>query len=112
MLFIIYYHFQVNALVPSYHCMHTPGGPLQYSLEGHSFAPFGIGVTSDAAYLVSVSSLFVIWDLSSGDVFREINPGIQGIMQDLSICHNDKYAVSYTNNNQVFLKLKSIKSTW
>ena len=24
-----------NALVPTYHCMHTPGGPLKYSLEGH-----------------------------------------------------------------------------
>ena len=24
-----------NALLPTYHCMHTPGGPLKYSLEGH-----------------------------------------------------------------------------
>ena len=91
----------MNALVPSYHCLHTPGGPLQYSLEGHPFAPFGIGMTSDAAYLVSVSNLFVIWDLSTGDVFRQINPGIQGIMQNLCISPDDKYAVSYTNNNQV-----------
>lgn len=67
----------VNALVPSYHCLHTPGGPLQYSLEGHPFAPFGIGVTSDAKYLVSVSSIFIIWHLSTGDVFRQVEPGVQ-----------------------------------
>lgn len=31
-----------NALVPTYHCMHTPGGPLKYSLEGHQvqYSPF------------------------------------------------------------------------
>ena len=55
--------FQVNALDPSYHCLHTPGGPLQYSLEGHPFAPFGLGITSDARYLVSVSNMIIIWDL-------------------------------------------------
>ena len=36
-----------NALVPTYHCMHTPGGPLKYSLEGHIFAVFGFKLTSD-----------------------------------------------------------------
>ena len=66
------------ALVPTYHCMHTPGGPLQYSLEGHPFAPFGVRITSDARYLVSVSNMFIIWDLSTGDVFRQIQPGVQG----------------------------------
>ena len=53
----------VNALDPSYHCLATPGGPLQYSLEGHPFAPFGLGVTLDARYLVSVSNMFIIWDM-------------------------------------------------
>ena len=36
-----------NALVPTYHCMHTPGGPLKYSLEGHQFAIFAMKLTSD-----------------------------------------------------------------
>ena len=36
-----------NALVPTYHCMHTPGGPLKYSLEGHQFAVFVFKLTSD-----------------------------------------------------------------
>ena len=26
-----------NALVPTYHCMHTPGGPLKYSLGNKQF---------------------------------------------------------------------------
>ena len=93
----------VNALVPSYHCMHTPGGPLQYSLEGHPFAPFGTKVTSSAKYLVSVSNLFILWDLDTGDVFRSIIPGIQGIMQNLAISPDDKTAVAYTNNNQILV---------
>ena len=93
----------VNALVPCYHCMHTPGGPLQYSLEGHPFAPFGLAITTDAKYLVSVSSLAIIWDLSSGDVFRQVDPKVQGIMQNLVISPNDKHAFSYTNNDQVII---------
>ncbi len=91
----------VNALVPAYHCLHTPGGPLQYSLEGHPFAPFGVAITSDTKYLISVSNLFIIWDLSTGDVFRQINPNMQGIMQNLCLAPDDKHGVSYTNNNQV-----------
>ena len=94
---------QVNALVPCYHCMHTPGGPLQYSLEGHPFAPFGIAITSDTKYLVSVSSIFIIWDLSSGDVFRQVDPKTPGIMQYLEISPNDRMAVSYTNNDSVVI---------
>lgn len=91
------------ALVPAHHHLHTPGGPLQYSLEGHPFAPFGIGCTSNGRYLVSVSNKFIIWDLITGDVFRQIIPGIEGIMQNLAISPNDIYAVSYTNNNQVIV---------
>ncbi len=62
----------INALLPMYHCMHTPGGPLQYSLEGHPFAPFGVGITSNAKYLISVSNIFIIWDLTNGDVYRQV----------------------------------------
>lgn len=91
------------ALVPAHHHLHTPGGPLQYSLEGHPFAPFGISCTSTGRYLVSVSNKFIIWDLITGDVFRQIIPGIEGIMQNLSISPNDIYAVSYTNNNQIIV---------
>ena len=94
---------EVNALVPIYHCLHTPGGPLQYSLEGHAFAPFGVTVTSDARYLVSVSNIFIIWDLQSGDVFRTISPRTKGIMQNLVISDDDRTAISYTNNDTVII---------
>ena len=89
------------AMVPVHHCLHTPGGPLQFSLEGHLFAPFGIAVTSNAKYLISVSNKFIIFDLTTGEVFRTIAPGIEGIMQSLVVSENDKYAAGFTNNNQV-----------
>ena len=89
------------ALVPVHHCLHTPGGPLQFSLEGHPFAPFGIAVTSNAKYLISVSNKFIIFDLSTGEVFRTIAPGIEGIMQSLAVSENDKFAAGFTNNNQI-----------
>ena len=64
-----------NALVPTYHCMHTPGGPLKYSLEGHQFAVFGFKLTSDFRYIVSVSNKFITWDVSTSDLARQVNPG-------------------------------------
>ncbi|XP_060597437.1 NACHT and WD repeat domain-containing protein 2-like [Ruditapes philippinarum] len=91
------------ALVPVHHCLHTPGGPLQFSLEGHLSAPFGIVVTSNAKYLISVSNTFIIFDLSTGEVFRTIAPGIEGIMQSLVVSENDKFAAGFTNNNQVIV---------
>lgn len=91
------------ALVPAYHCLHTPSGPLQYSLEGHQFAPFGIGTSKDGKHLVSVSNKIIMWDMSSGEISRNISPGIEGIMQNLNISPNGKFAVSYTNNNQLVL---------
>ncbi|CAL1545368.1 unnamed protein product [Lymnaea stagnalis] len=91
------------ALVPAYHCLHTPSGPLQYSLEGHQFAPFGIGTPTDGKHLVSVSNRIIMWDLSSGEISRNITLGIEGIMQNLNISPNGKMAVSYTNNNQIVI---------
>ncbi|XP_074658721.1 NACHT and WD repeat domain-containing protein 2-like [Tubulanus polymorphus] len=91
------------ALVPAHHYLHTPGGPLHYSLEGHPFAPFGIAITSDLKYLVSASNQFIIWDLKTGEIFRVINPGIKGIMSNLMLFDNDLNAVSFTNNDQVLL---------
>ena len=69
-----------NALVPIYHCMHTPGGPLKYSLEGHLFAVFGFKLTSDSRYIVSVSNKFITWDVSTSDLVREVHPGVEGPM--------------------------------
>ncbi|XP_060534320.1 NACHT and WD repeat domain-containing protein 2 [Cylas formicarius] len=91
------------ALLPLYHCLHTPGGPLKYSLEGHQFAVFSICLTSDYRYIVSVSNRFITWDLSTSDLTRDVNPNIEGIMQHLVLSPDNKWAAAYTNNNQTVL---------
>ncbi|XP_066257781.1 NACHT and WD repeat domain-containing protein 2 [Euwallacea similis] len=91
------------ALLPLYHCLHTPGGPLKYSLEGHQFAVFSICLTSDYRYIVSVSNRFITWDLSTSDLTRDVNPNIEGIMQHLVLSPDNKWAAAYTNNNQTIL---------
>jgi hypothetical protein len=53
-------------LVPAYHCMHTPGGPLKYSLESHQFAVFDFRLTRDSRYIISISNRIITWDLTTG----------------------------------------------
>jgi WD40 repeat protein len=89
------------AFVPAYNCFHVPGGPLVYSLEAHPFAVYGICLMSDATQLLSVSNRFIMFDLSSGDVMRVMNPQIEGIMQSLSASSDRKYCISFTNNDQI-----------
>lgn len=89
------------ALLPLYHCLHTPGGPLKYSLEGHQFAVFSFCLTSDYRYIVSVSNKFITWDLSTSDMTRDVNPQIEGIMMQLVLSPDNKWAAAYTNNSQV-----------
>ncbi|XP_068248399.1 NACHT and WD repeat domain-containing protein 2 [Palaemon carinicauda] len=91
------------SLLPSYHCSHTPGGPLKYSLEGHQFAVFGFCLTNDLRYIVSVSNKFITWDLSTSDLTREVIPGIEGIMQELVLSPDNKYSIAHTNNSQMVL---------
>ena len=92
-----------NALVPTSHCMHTPGGPLKYSLEGHLFAVFGFKITSDYRYIVSVSNKFITWDVSTSDLARQVHPGVEGLMMELEISPDSRFVAAYTNNNQVVL---------
>ncbi|XP_059619516.1 NACHT and WD repeat domain-containing protein 2 [Phlebotomus argentipes] len=91
------------SLIPLNHCLHTPGGPLKYSLEGHQFAVFAFVLTSDYRYMVSISTRFITWDLSTSDLTRDVNPGIEGIMQQLVLSPDNKWAGAYTNNNQTVL---------
>ncbi|GAB0097357.1 NACHT domain-containing protein [Sergentomyia squamirostris] len=91
------------SLIPLNHCLHTPGGPLKYSLEGHQFAVFAFVLTSDYRYMVSISTRFITWDLSTSDLTRDVNPGIEGIMQQLVLSPDNKWAGAYTNNNQSVL---------
>ncbi|KAF9823507.1 hypothetical protein SFRURICE_011360 [Spodoptera frugiperda] len=66
------------ALLPSHHCLHTPGGPLKYSLEGHQFAVFAFRLSSDKRYVVSISSRVISWDLSTSDLARDLCPQLEG----------------------------------
>ncbi|XP_055384364.1 NACHT and WD repeat domain-containing protein 2 isoform X2 [Condylostylus longicornis] len=91
------------ALIPVNHCLHTPGGPLKYSLEGHQFAVFQFCLTSDYRYMVSISTHFITFDLSTSDLTRDVNPGIEGIMQQLVLSPDNKWAAAYSNNNQTVL---------
>ncbi|XP_008551438.1 NACHT and WD repeat domain-containing protein 2 [Microplitis demolitor] len=91
------------SLMPLYHCLHTPGGPLKYSLEGHQFAVFGFCLTSDYRYVVSISNRFITWDLSTSDMTRDVNPGIEGVMQQLVLSPDNRYAAAFTSNNQIVI---------
>lgn len=73
---------------------------LQYSLEGHQFAVFDFCLTADFRYIVSISNKFITWDLSTSDLTRDVNPGLEGIMQQLCLSPDNRYAAAYTNNNQ------------
>ncbi|CAD7093198.1 unnamed protein product [Hermetia illucens] len=88
------------ALIPVNHCLHTPGGPLK---ARHQFAVFAFCLTSDYRYMVSISTRFITWDLSTSDLTRDVNPGIEGIMQQLVLSPDNKWAAAYSNNNQTVL---------
>ena len=92
-----------NALVPTFHCMHTPGGPLKYSMEGHQFAIFAMKLSSDKRYIVSVSNRFITFDVVTSDLARQVYPAVEGLMLDLELSADDKYAAAYTSNNQIIL---------
>lgn len=79
----------------------TPLYCPQYSLEGHQFAVFGFRLTADYRYIVSISNKFLTWDLATSDLTRDVNPGIEGIMQQLVLSPDNRFAAAYTNNNQV-----------
>ncbi|GFQ99226.1 NACHT and WD repeat domain-containing protein 2 [Trichonephila clavata] len=73
------------ALVPAFHILHTPGGPLKYSLEGHPFAVFGFCLTSDQRFILTISNKFLMFDLMTGEITCDINPEIPGICKLLHL---------------------------
>jgi NACHT domain- and WD repeat-containing protein len=62
---------------------------------------FGFKLTADYRYIVSVSNKFLTWDLATSDLTREVNPDIEGIMQNLMLSPDNRFAAAYTNNNKV-----------
>lgn len=81
---------KMNSLVPAYHCLHTPGGPLRFSLEGHQFAVFGFLLTSDLRHIISISNKIITFDLGTGDTSRTVYPSMVGLMMEMDMCPNNK----------------------
>lgn len=42
-----------------------------------------------------------MWDVSTSDMTRDVNPGLEGIMQQLCLSPDNRYAAAYTNYNEV-----------
>jgi len=90
-------------LVPAFNTLASPGGPLVYSLEAHQFAVYGLEVVSAGQHLLTVSNKFIVFDLSSGDIVRIIDPKIEGIMTFLSVAPDQRYCVTTTISNQYII---------
>ena len=93
----------VMGLVPAFNTLASPGGPLVYSLEAHAFAVYGLEVVSAGQYLLTVSNKFIIFDLSSGDIVRTIDPKIEGIMTFLAVAPDQRYCITTTIGNQYII---------
>lgn len=61
---------------------------------------FAFKLTTDYRYIVSISNKFISWDLSTSDCARDVCPQLEGIMQQLAISPDNKWAAAYTNNDQ------------
>ncbi|CAF3624005.1 unnamed protein product [Rotaria sp. Silwood1] len=94
---------QVMGLVPAFNTLASPGGPLVYSLEAHAFAVYGLEVISSGQSLLTVSNRFIVFDLSSGDIVRIIDPKIEGIMTYLALAPDQRYCVTTTISNQYII---------
>jgi hypothetical protein len=94
---------QHMGLVPAFNTLASPGGPLVYSLEAHQFAVYGLEVVSAGQHLLTVSNKFIVFDLSSGDIVRTIDPRIEGIMTYLSVAPDQRYCVTITISNQYII---------
>ncbi|UJR21317.1 hypothetical protein I4U23_024408 [Adineta vaga] len=94
---------QHMALVPAFNTLASPGGPLVYSLEAHQFAVYGLEVVSAGQHLLTVSNKFIVFDLSSGDIVRIIDPKIEGIMTYLAVAPDQRYCVTTTISNQYII---------
>ena len=94
---------EVMGLVPAFNTLASPGGPLFYSLEAHNFAVYGLEILSGGQRLLTVSNRFIIFDLSSSDIVRIIDPKIEGIMTFLSVSPDQRHCVATTITNEYIL---------
>jgi hypothetical protein len=90
-------------LVPAFNTLASPGGPLVYSLEAHQFAVYGLEIVSAGQHLLTVSNKFIVFDLSSGDIVRIIDPKIEGIMTFLAVAPDQRHCAATTISNQYII---------
>ena len=72
-------------------------------MEGHQFGIFCIKMTSDNRYIVSVSNKFITFDVVTSDLARQVYPALEGLMVELELSQDNKFAAAYTNNNEIVL---------
>ena len=60
-------------------------------------------MTTDLRYVISVSNKFITYDVSTSDLVREVHPGVKGLMLDVIISQDNRFAAAYTNNSQTIL---------
>ena len=54
-------------------------------------------------YIVSVSNKFITFDVVTSDLARQVYPALEGLMVDLELSQDNKFAAAYTNNNEIVL---------
>lgn len=92
------------ALLPTDHCLQSPDGLQLSSLEGHSFAIMSMAMAADQRHLLAVSNRFIMWDITTGEVSRDVDPKINGsIMKQLKMASNNEYAIAYTSDNVILV---------
>ena len=60
-------------------------------------------MTSDNRYIVSVSNKFITFDVVTSDLARQVYPALEGLMVELELSQDNKFAAAYTNNNEIVL---------
>ncbi|OAF66308.1 hypothetical protein A3Q56_05973, partial [Intoshia linei] len=110
----------INALVPIYQYLNSPGGPIQYSFDQHKFCPSGIYVINNTqhdyqfSHLITVSDIMYVYDLLTGEVLREVPFNIKPSIVENVICQpNENYLFSYSNfNHLIVTNLKTYRNEY
>jgi len=53
-------------------------------------------LTSDSAYVVSVSDRLLSWELTEGEICREVDPQAEGIMMDMALSEDGRRVAAFT----------------
>lgn len=92
------------SLLPIDHNLESPNGMQLSSLEGHSFAITSMSIAADQRHLLAVSNRFIMWDISTGQISRDVDPKIDGsIMCQLEMGYNNEFAIAFTSDNLILV---------